>query len=167
SEVELKNLVDDWVREEIANREAIAMGLARDDLIIRRRLRQKYEAFMDQVATAVEPTAEELQDWYESHGEDYLQEPRYSFQQVYFSSDRREDAAMDAQQALDQLSRQGPAAAADLGDALALPRTFDDRRETEIAGRLGTDFAKSLADSPLNTWSGPVSSACGEHLVFL
>ena len=36
SDAELKGLVDDWVREEIATREAIAMGMDKDDTIIRR-----------------------------------------------------------------------------------------------------------------------------------
>jgi hypothetical protein len=40
---ELKGLIDEYVKEEIATREAVAMGLDRDDTIIRRRLRQKPE----------------------------------------------------------------------------------------------------------------------------
>ena len=40
---ELTDLVQDFVREEVFVREATAMGLDRDDTIIRRRLRQKFE----------------------------------------------------------------------------------------------------------------------------
>ena len=40
---ELDGLVDDHVREEVYYREALALGLDRDDTIIRRRLRQKLE----------------------------------------------------------------------------------------------------------------------------
>ena len=44
---ELKGLIDDWVREEIATREALALGLDKDDTVIRRRLRQKLEFVSD------------------------------------------------------------------------------------------------------------------------
>ena len=43
TDAELKGLIDDWIREEIAVREAMAAGLDRDDTVIRRRLRQKLE----------------------------------------------------------------------------------------------------------------------------
>ena len=39
--VEFKGLLDDYVREEIAYREGTAMGLDDNDVIIRRRLRQR------------------------------------------------------------------------------------------------------------------------------
>ena len=93
SDEELKGLIDEWLREELANREAVAMGLARDDLIIRRRLRQKYEAFMDQVASAVEPTETELRVWYDDHADDYRTSMRVTFTQVFFSTDRRDTPA--------------------------------------------------------------------------
>ena len=40
TQAELDRLVDDYVREEVLYREALAMGLDRDDTIVRRRLRQ-------------------------------------------------------------------------------------------------------------------------------
>jgi len=40
---ELSDLIDEYVREEVYCREAIALGLDKDDAIIRRRLRQKME----------------------------------------------------------------------------------------------------------------------------
>ena len=40
---EIKGLIDDYIREEVSVREAMLLGLDRDDQIIRRRLRQKME----------------------------------------------------------------------------------------------------------------------------
>ena len=51
---ELRGLVDDYVKEEVFYREAIAMGLDRDDTVIRRRLRQKME-FVSEDAAASAP----------------------------------------------------------------------------------------------------------------
>ena len=54
---ELQSLVDDYVREEVLVREAIAMGLDRDDDIVRRRLVQKME-FLAQGAPQEESNGE-------------------------------------------------------------------------------------------------------------
>src|SRR5208283_1057995 len=60
---ELNGLVDDYVKEEMATREAVAMGLDRDDTIIRGRLRQKVEFLSEEASSAAAPTDAELQDW--------------------------------------------------------------------------------------------------------
>ena len=40
---ELDGLVEDYIRDEVLYREALAMGLDKDDTIVRRRMRQKLE----------------------------------------------------------------------------------------------------------------------------
>ena len=48
--IELEGLVEDHVREEVLVREALVLGLDRDDAIVRRRLRQKMEFVSDETA---------------------------------------------------------------------------------------------------------------------
>ena len=67
TEAELKGLVDEYVREEIAYREAVAMGLDRDDTIIRRRMRQKLEFLVEDAAGATPATDAELQAYLDAH----------------------------------------------------------------------------------------------------
>ena len=43
----MRALVEDFIREEVYYREALALGLDRDDTVIRRRLRQKMEFLTD------------------------------------------------------------------------------------------------------------------------
>jgi hypothetical protein len=164
---ELKGLLDDWVREEIANREALAMGLAANDVVVRRRLRQKYESFMEQIAASVEPGEQTLQDWYLQHAKDYAQDARYTLRQRFFSSDRRDDAKADAELALAALDKANPEVDQSLGDALALPQRFENNRETELLNRFGQLFVENLDSLPKGLWSGPVPSAYGFHLVYL
>jgi hypothetical protein len=164
---EFKGLIDDWLREELANREARTMGLADNDLIIRRRLRQKYEALMDQTAASVEGTPEALLAWYQSHRESYRLEPRYSLRQRFFSRDLRDDARADAQAALDRLSDVTMDIDPKIGDKLAMPLSFDDNRQSEFASRFGDEFAAQLDTLPSGRWTGPVPSAYGYHLVFV
>ena len=47
---ELAGLIEDYIREEVLYREAVAMGLDRDDIIVRRRLRQKLEFLTEETA---------------------------------------------------------------------------------------------------------------------
>ena len=108
TEAELKGLIDDWVREEIAVREAMAAGLDRDDTVIRRRLRQKLEFLQEDAADTTVPTDAQLQAWLEANANAFRTEPRVSFRQVYFSKDKRGLAAeADAKSALARLAKAG------------------------------------------------------------
>jgi len=55
TEEELEGLVEEHVKEEVYYREALAMWLDRDDTIVRRRMRQKFEFLMNDLANAVAP----------------------------------------------------------------------------------------------------------------
>ena len=109
TEQELKGLVDDYVREEMATREAMALGLDRDDTVIRRRLRQKLEFVAEDTIDAAPATDAELQAWLDAHPETFRTEPQVAFRQVYLSPDRRGAAVdADARALLAQLSAAGP-----------------------------------------------------------
>ena len=54
-------MIDDFVREEVYYREALALGLDRNDTVIRRRLQQKMEFLTDTGADLLEPVAGELE----------------------------------------------------------------------------------------------------------
>lgn len=164
---EFSALVDDWIREEIAYREGRRMGLDENDTIIRRRLRQKLEMLAEDVVSLAQPDDTVLQAWLEQHQQDYQQEPRYTLQQVYFSRDRRgEAAAADAEQALVLLDA-GDALVdpATLGDPLPLPSRLTGERIGSIAAQFGSIFATGISDLPTGRWQGPVESGFGLHLV--
>jgi hypothetical protein len=65
---EMQALVDGRVREEILYREALALGLDKDDAIVRRRMAQKMEFLVEDMAALREPTTEELQKWFRNNG---------------------------------------------------------------------------------------------------
>ena len=56
TESEFRGLVEDYLKEEVLYREALEMGLDRDDQIIRRRMRQKLEFLTADVVESFEPT---------------------------------------------------------------------------------------------------------------
>src|SRR4029077_11838515 len=80
---ELEGLIRDRVREEVYYRQAVAMGLDRDDTIIRRRLQQKLEFVTDDVAAVAEPTDAELSAYLQRHADIFRIDRRFTFTQVY------------------------------------------------------------------------------------
>src|SRR5512141_166917 len=169
TEAELKGLVDDWVKEEIAVREAMAAGLDRDDTIVRRRLRQKLAFVVEDAASAVPPTDRELQAWLASHGDAFRVEPRLAFRQVTISREKRgASAEADARALLARLKAEGPKARIErLGDPTLLPQEMGPSPPPEIARIFGSDFAQALEKAPAGSWTGPVVSGFGLHLVLV
>jgi PPIC-type PPIASE domain len=166
---ELEGLIRDRVREEVYSREAIAMGLDRDDPIIRRRLQQKLEFVTDDVAAVAEPTDAELADYLKTHAASFGDDRRLTFSQVYLDPSRRgEHLAQDASELLIRLRPQGlDVDLSSLGDVFLLEHRFEAAPTTEIAKQFGEKFAAKLADTPIGQWFGPVESGYGTHVVFV
>ena len=169
SDIELKGLIDEHVKQEIAAREAVAMGLDRDDIVIKRRLRQKLEFLLVDDAGAAPPTDAELKAWLNRHPESFRVEPTLAFRQVLLRPDRR-GASMtaDATKLLARLHASGPdVATRDLGDASMLPAETPLQPLRDVANSFGQDFADALMKIAPGQWSGPVESSFGLHLVLV
>jgi PPIC-type PPIASE domain len=166
---ELEGLIRDRVREEVYYREAVAMGLDRDDAIIRRRLQQKLEFVTDDVAAPAEPTDAELAEYLKTHADVFRTDRRFSFSQVYLDPSKRgEHLAQDANELLIQLRQQGrDVDLSSLGDAFLLEHRFEAAPNSEIAKQFGEKFAAKLTDLPIGQWSSPIESGYGMHLVFV
>ena len=166
---EYQGLLKDYIRQEIAYQQSREMGLDQDDIVIRRRLRQKMEMLAEDVAGLVPPTEEDLQAYLDRNTENFMIEPRMTLQHVYFSTDRRGDrAAADALKALEVISNQGAMAGTDaVGDPLPLPAVLDDAGESEIARLFGSVFVEGLRSVETGRWAGPVASGFGLHLVLV
>jgi len=166
---ELAGLVRDRVREEIYYREAMAMGLDKDDTIIRRRLRQKMEFISNDIAARSEPTDADLNAYLQAHPDAFRIEPRFTFNQVYLNPQKHgEHLARDAAQLLAQLNRAGDKADfAARGDAFLLAHQFTDLTTSEVAKQFGETFAVKLRELAPGQWQGPVESGYGVHLVFV
>ena len=169
TEAELKGLIDDYVKEEIAVREATAMGLDRDDTIIRRRLRQKLEFLTEDMAASKPPTDAELQAWLRQHPDSFRTEPQVAFRQVYLNADHRgASARADAEQILAHLRAAGPDIATDqLGDPTMLPSEQPLEPLREVVRSFGDDFAQQVTKIEPGNWTGPVESSFGLHLVLI
>jgi hypothetical protein len=164
---ELKGLIDDHVREEVFYREAIAMGLDRDDTVVRRRLRQKMEFLAEDSSGIAEPGDAELQAFLDTRRQDFLEPALVSLEQVFFSPEKRGEAVRrEAEQALDalQAGRAGVGRES-AGDATLLPATLEQASPRDLANVFGEGFTEQLEQAPLGQWAGPFESSYGLHLV--
>lgn len=166
---ELDGLIRDYVREQIAYRESLALGLDKEDIIIRRRMRQKLELLTEDLATLAPPSDDELKVWLDSHPGDFRLPASSSLQQIYFSID---DSMAAAEQAAGKLLSLLAAdeSAIDIesaGDRSLLPSQLENVSDRKMRSIFGGEFADEVARLEPGRWSGPVRSGYGIHLVKL
>ncbi len=169
TEQELQGLVEGYVREEIFYREALALGLDKNDTVIRRRLKQKLELMSDDLVGIIVPSDEDLQHFLKIHPENFRTEPRIAFRHVYLNVYQRGNAVTDeAARLLAVLSDDGNKSDPDtLGDSIMLPKTFSLSPVSDIAKMFGKPFSLELIKSKPGQWTGPVQSGYGLHLILV
>ena len=92
---EFGRMVETKVQEEVLYREGLAMGLDKDDTIVKRRMAQKMQFIAEDVAAARTPTSAELKSWFENNSDKFQDPPRVSFRHLYFSPDKRGSRGRD------------------------------------------------------------------------
>jgi hypothetical protein len=167
---EFQAMVEDKVREDVLYREALAMGLDKDDTIVKRRMAQKMQFLAEDVAAAHEPSSAELKAWFDKNQDKFALPSRISFRHIYFSPDSRgKNAQADAAQALTRLAGQpvDSKVAASMGDRFMFQDYYGDRAPDAIAKEFGPPFAVAVEKLRPSSWQGPVESGYGWHLVFV
>ena len=167
TEKELDGLIENRVRDEIALREAKAMGLDRGDATIRRRMRMKLELLLEDIAGLDSPTEAELENYLRENGETFFIEPQFSFKQVYFSLDKQ-TAKNEMSRTLAALTEAGDAAdPAEYGGLPMLPGEVPLSYASVIKRQFGESFVAGLQKAETGRWFGPIESGYGLHLVFV
>lgn len=165
---ELKALVDDFILEEALYREGVALGLDRDDTVVRRRVRLRMEYVIEDLVDQAEPSEAELQAWLDERSGEYGDPLRLGFRQVFLSPDQRGEAVhADAERLLAALRSEASADAAGLGDPSLLEHVHTDVPADRVALQFGGDFAAALTEASPGEWLGPLESPYGLHLVRL
>jgi len=164
---QLERLVDEYIDDEVMYREAMRLGLDRDDEIVRRRLVQKMQFLQRDLAAAPKPDEIALRAYYDTHPQLFTSPASVTFEQLYFSADRGGwgQAEARARRAHDQLEHV-TTSAVPVDDAF--PFQIPPENLTRIeAGRLfgDTPIVDALFGAPEGQWSEPVRSAYGWHLI--
>ena len=172
SREQMRDLAMQEATQRVLVQEATALGLDRDDEIIARRLAQKMDFLLADLATLQEPTEAELRSWYGEHQDRFTVAPRVSFRHLYFSQDVHglDGARAVAEKTLPTLDGIGPGdpALEGVADRFMFRDTYGGRTPEEIAREFGPEFAKTLFSEPApGAWAGPIRSGYGWHLVWI
>ena len=155
-------LVQRWIDDEVLYRQALALGLDRADMIVRRELQQKMRYLLEDTTPVEEPDEAALQEWLAQNAQRYGHPPRLDFQQVFLN--RRSDAKR-VRAVGTRLQQTASASWTDLGDTLPGGNVWRAQSETDLRRNFGTAFAQQLPALPDGVWSGPLASSLGTHWV--
>jgi len=166
---ELRGLVDEFLREEILYREAMALGLDQDDTIVRRRMTQKMDFLFTDLSELLEPSEAELLAFFQANEDRYAEPSQVSFAQVYFNPDLRgEQAELDARALLAELrASESQDVLSQRGDRFMMPQDYTAQTERDVRAYFGDDFARKVFALAPGKWEGPVASGYGLHLVLV
>jgi hypothetical protein len=158
----IRSMVEGKVREEVLYREAIAMGLDKEDTIVKRRLAQKMDFLAEDLSTLEEPTTDELRNYFDAHRDDFVLPPRISFHHLYYSFDAHGKDAHDIA-AREVAADAGPGNA----DRFMFQNSYAEHTEADLYSIFGPAFAHEVFTLEPGHWAGPVESAYGWHAVFV
>ena len=168
-----QRLADDYARNEVLFREAMALNLNKNDQIIRRRLIQKMDYLAQGFYDEAQPlTEDDLRAYYAEHKQEYKKPASATFTHVFISSDSRavEDAKGIADALLQTLNTKLVPFenAPRFGERFLYNRNYVNRDDDEIGSHFGEDFQQQIfAFEISDSWQGPVQSNYGWHLVLL
>ena len=160
---ELPKLIKDWVREEVLYREGLALGLDKNDPLLRQRIVQKMGFISEEF---VEPSINhtELAQWFAKNVENYYIDPSFSFRQLYINPSNG-SATLDAR--AEELKRAVSYGEMPEGDQTLLPAALENASLVDIRRTFGEAFTKSLSNIAVGEWVGPIMSGYGAHLVYI
>ena len=168
-----QRLADDYARNEVLFREAMALNLNKNDQIIRRRLIQKMDYLAQGFYDEAKPlTEDDLRAYYAEHKQEYKKPASATFTHVFISSDSRavEDAKGIADALLQTLNTELVPFenAPRFGERFLYNRNYVNRDDDEIGSHFGEAFQQQIfAFEISDSWQGPVQSNYGWHLVLL
>jgi hypothetical protein len=152
------------IEDEILYREALRLGFDKDDAIVRQRLIQKVLFLAEDLAgTSTPATEDELRAFFAATREQWTRPPRIRLLHVY-GAPAHEAALAALRPRVVAAEATQPGVPPSLGDAFPLSRAVAASRD-DVAADYGDAFATAVFALAPGTWTGPIRSKLGWHLV--
>ena len=164
SSTELNHLIASYVRDEILYREGVKLGLERDDIVVKRRVRQKIEMIAEEDASTRAPTEADLSAYLAANPARFVQPAILTFEQVFLGQSAAGPRVVHAVAVTHQALRNGADPVA-LGKPTLLPYRMTLTPADLVARDFGPSFAAALEKVPVGEWVGPIDSSFGAHYV--
>lgn len=150
-----------YVEEEILYREAIKLGLEKDDLIVKRRVVQKMRFLLEDMTPIAPPTDEQLDAWLAQNQSSYMTEQTIRFEHHFFSRGKRGDEALFQARIARQVLLNDQAIQSDPFPLRANDVHVSKQRTDK---ELGLAASQALFDAPPGQWTEAIQSGLGVHL---
>lgn len=170
TEMEMEGMINQRVEETILFREALKIGLNKNDDIIRQRMAQKLEFLSGDLTKPDSATVEEVQVYFEQNIDNYTTPENITITQLFVNPKiHGELLEKEVNTRLAKLHRLDPSSNKinKYGDQFSLQTYFPDKPQQELAKLFGSDFASNIFDLATDQWVGPVKSQYGVHLVYV
>ena len=171
---ETADLVHEAAREEILYREALALGLDRDDYIIRSRLVQKLRYLAEGFASDADNLSDdEVEAYFEANRDNYQLDPYITFTHVFFNAERRgwdEARALAGAKLVELNDGSVPFDGSPAhGDRFPYFVNYIERPPQLVASHFGGEMSEALFQLPADgtSWRGPFESRFGTHLALV
>jgi hypothetical protein len=164
SAAEMRHLIEAYVRDEILYREGVKLGLERDDIVVKRRVRQKVEMIAEEDDGTRAPTDTDLSAYLAANPARFAQPAVFTFEQVFLGPSTAGPAVVRAAAVTHQALRNGMDPER-LGTPTLLPHRMTETPADQVARDFGADFAAALEKATVGEWSGPIDSSFGAHYV--
>ena len=170
TELELEGMINQRVEEAILFKEAVKIGLDKNDDIIRQRMSQKLEFLSNDLVKPDSATAEEVRLYFDENIENYTSPANITISQLFVNPKTHGDQLeKEINKRLEKLNKMD-ASSSDIskyGDQFSLQTYYPDKSQLELAKLYGTAFATNIFELETNKWLGPVNSQYGAHLVYV
>ena len=157
---EITRIINNLVDEEILYREALNLGLDKEDRIIKRRLAQKI-SFLKQESIPGSPSNQDLIDYFNENNDKYFIDPSFTFSHYFFSLENGsyKRASKAYRDLLNNIEIDS--------DPFFLGKNFVDLSASKIETEFGEDFSANFNNVELNEWIGPIKSPFGHHIIYV
>src|SRR3954470_23195007 len=164
STTELNHLIESYVRDEILYREGVRLGLERDDIVVKRRVRQKIEMIAEEDASTVAPADADLFAYLTANQARFIQPAILTFDQVFIGESTSGPGVVNVVAVTREALRKG-GDPEELGKPTLLPHQMTRTPADLVARDFGASFAAALERVPVGEWVGPIGSSFGAHYV--
>lgn len=164
SQQEQIGLIDNYLQDEILYREGLALGLDKNDIIIKRRLRQKLEVIIEEQDSSNISSDQQLMTFMQDNAALFLQPAQISFEQIIFNPDDFKAQLSEVLGAAKIALKQG-AEPGELGSKTTLTKKFELQSTDYIKRDFGEEFLQATQNQNIGEWQGPVKSPYGIHLL--
>ena len=174
TEDERRELINDYIKEEVMFRESVSLGLDKEDYVMRRRVIQKLDFITDDIIErTISVDEESLTDYFNTHKDDYYIEPFITLTHVFFDAEKHNEKKLTrlAVDKKEELNKKKVIFSDSVkhGDRFHYHVNYVERTYDFIQSHFGDVMAGqvfSLTPSDKD-WYGPFQSQYGSHLVMI